>query len=63
MQAMQNLIAITGYILIINLWSNKSNDLLMDSLEYKAGEKIKILSLATFPRTDKKERGVPPSLI
>ena len=31
----------------------------MDSLEYKAGEKIKILSLATFPPTDKKERGYP----
>ena len=31
----------------------------MDSLEYKAGEKIKILSLATFPRTDKNQKGCP----
>ena len=30
-----------------------------DSLEYKVGEKIKILSLATFPPTDKKEMGCP----
>jgi hypothetical protein len=29
----------------------------MDSLEYKAGEKIKILSLATFPRTVNNQKG------
>ena len=34
-----------------------SNDLLANSLEYKADEKIKILSLATFPRTYKNQKG------
>jgi len=29
----------------------------MDSLEYKADEKIKILSLATFPPTDINQKG------
>ena len=56
MQAMQNLIAITGHILIINVWCCKNNDLLKDSLEYETGEK-KILSLATFPRTDTNQKG------